>query len=73
VPVSDDICQLISTFFVYQCLKETHKLHIGSPVHDNAANGAVIVGCHKKAYLICDSDAKEGTIPRAAVDRIMGT
>ena len=35
-------------------MKETHKLHIGAHLEDKMANGAVIAGCGKKAYLIVD-------------------
>ena len=41
---------------ITQCLKETHKLHIGAPLDDPGANGGVIAGCGKKAYLIVDAD-----------------
>jgi len=39
---------------INQCLKETHKLHIGAPLQDPMANGGVIAGSGKKAYLIVD-------------------
>lgn len=38
-----------------QCLRETHKLHIGAPLHDPMGNGALIAGCGKKAYVIVDA------------------
>jgi hypothetical protein len=40
----------------FQCLKETHKLHIGAPLDDPGANGDVIAGCGRKAYLIVDAE-----------------
>jgi hypothetical protein len=41
---------------ITQCLKETHKLHIGAPLDDPGANGSVLAGCGKKAYLIVDAN-----------------
>jgi hypothetical protein len=41
---------------INQCLKETHKLHIGAPTHDPGGNETKIVGCGRKAYLIVDAD-----------------
>jgi hypothetical protein len=40
---------------INQCLTETHKLHIGAASSlDPGANGGVIAGSGKKAYLIVD-------------------
>lgn len=54
-PASIAYCRGHVKDVINQCLRETHKLHIGAPLHDPGANGAVLAGCGKKAYLIVDA------------------
>jgi len=53
--LSSEWCRGHVKDIINQCLKETHKLHIGAPLNDHMANGSVIAGCGKKAYLIVDA------------------
>mmetsp|Transcript_40039 Transcript_40039/g.89779 ORF Transcript_40039/g.89779 Transcript_40039/m.89779 type:complete len:621 (-) Transcript_40039:160-2022(-) len=41
---------------ITQCLKETHKLHIGAPLDDPGANGEKIREAGTKGYLIVEAD-----------------